>query len=39
MTPEEIIDLFDRNPNLTLARLARLSGWSLRDLKTLLMEC
>jgi predicted HTH domain antitoxin len=39
MTPEQIIDLFDRNPNLTLTRLARLSGWSLRDLKSLLLDC
>jgi predicted HTH domain antitoxin len=39
MTTETIIALYDRNPNLTLRRLSRLSGWSVSELKTLLMEC
>lgn len=36
MTPEQIIDLYDRNPNLTLARLAQITGWAISELKTLL---
>lgn len=37
MSAEDIISLFDRKPDLTLARLSRLSGWSVPELKTLLM--
>ncbi len=36
-SPEEIIDLFDSKPDLTLARLAGITGWSVKELKTLLM--
>lgn len=39
MTPEDIIDLFDANPDLTLAALSRITGWSVPELKTLLLEC
>lgn len=38
MTPEEIIDMFDQNPDLPLATMARMTGWSVKELKTLLME-
>jgi lambda repressor-like predicted transcriptional regulator len=37
MTPEQIIAAYDRNPNLTLAALARRTGWSVKELKTLLL--
>jgi len=36
MTDQEIIDLFD-STNITLERLAIISGRSVSDLKTLLM--
>lgn len=39
MSVEQIIDLFDRKPDLTLRELARRSGWSVKELKTLLMGC
>lgn len=39
MNPEQIIDLYDRTPDLTLAQLSRLCGWSVKELKTLLVEC
>lgn len=38
MTPEQIIDLYDSHPDLTLARLARICGWSVSELKTLLLS-
>ena len=38
MSPEEICELFDRNPNLSLAALARITGWTVNDLKTLLLS-
>lgn len=38
MSAERIIATYDRNPNLTLRALSRLSGWSVGDLKTLLLE-
>jgi hypothetical protein len=38
MTPEKIIDIYDRNPDMTLATLARVTGWTVKELKTLLME-
>jgi|LauGreDrversion4_2_1035121.scaffolds.fasta_scaffold871693_2 hypothetical protein len=38
MSAEAIIRLFDRKPDLTLAKLSRLTGWSVSELKTLLME-
>jgi lambda repressor-like predicted transcriptional regulator len=37
MTPEEIITMYDTNPDLTLAALSRRSGWSVSELKTLLL--
>ena len=39
MSVGQIIELYDRNPDLTLARLARITGWSVKELKTLLMGC
>ena len=36
MTESEIIDLFDTT-NITLSELAAISGWTVRDLKCLLM--
>lgn len=39
MSAEQIIETYDRNPNLTLATLARMTGWTVKELKTLLMEC
>lgn len=39
MTPEAIIETYDSFPDLTLRDLARLTGWSVSELKTLLMEC
>ncbi len=36
MSPERIISLYDLNPDLTLARLSRISGYSVTELKTLL---
>lgn len=38
MTPEAIIALYDRNINMTLAQLSRLTGWHVSELKTLLLE-
>jgi AraC-like DNA-binding protein len=37
MTNAEIIDLYDSNPNLTLAQLAQITGLSIAELKRLLM--
>lgn len=37
MSAEQIIDLYDQNPDLTLSRLARITGWTVKELKTLLM--
>lgn len=39
MSAEQIIATYDRNPDLTLRDLARRSGWTVKELKTLLMEC
>ena len=39
MSVEQIIETHDRNPNLTLTMLARMTGWTVKELKTLLMEC
>lgn len=38
MSPEEICELFDRKPDLTLAALARITGWTVKELKTLLLS-
>jgi hypothetical protein len=36
MGPEEIFDMYDTNPDLTLGRLAYITGWTVKELKTLL---
>lgn len=38
MNAERILTLYDRKPDLTLQRLSRLSGWSISDLKALLLD-
>ena len=38
MTPDDIIELYDQNPDLTLAQLSRLSGRSVDELKEILCE-
>jgi hypothetical protein len=38
LTNQDIIDLFDLNPNLTLAQLSRITGKSVPELKQILME-
>ena len=37
MTDQEIIDIFDRDLNITLAELARMSGRSVKAIKKILM--
>jgi hypothetical protein len=37
MTDEQINDLYDLNPNLTLAQLSRMTGKSAQQLKRILM--
>ena len=37
MTNEQIIDLYDANPDLTLAQLSRMTGKSVAELKRILM--
>jgi len=37
MTDQQIIEYFDRNWNVTLAELARISGRSVKELKKILM--
>jgi AraC-like DNA-binding protein len=36
-TDEQITDLYDSNPNLTLAQLSRMTGKSVEQLKRILM--
>lgn len=36
-TPEEIRDLYDTNPNMTLRQLSRITGRNVWNLKGLLM--
>lgn len=36
-TPDEIRDLYDANPNMTLRQLARITGRNVWNLKGLLM--
>lgn len=36
-TTHEIIEMFDQNPNLTLAKLAQITGLSVAKLKRILM--
>jgi len=38
MTDDEIRDLYDSNPDLTLAQLSRLTGRTIADLKRVLMS-
>jgi len=38
MTHAEIREVFDLNPNLTLAQLARMTGLTVPQLKKILME-
>ena len=37
MTNDEICDLYDSNPNMTLGELARITGKSVAELKRILM--
>ena len=37
MTNDEICDIYDTNPNMTLAELARLTGKTVAELKRILM--
>ena len=37
MTHEKIIMLFDNNPNMTLKELSRITGYSVAELKAILM--
>jgi len=37
MTDQQIIDLYDSNPDLTLAELSRMTGKSISELKQILM--
>jgi len=38
MTNSEIRDMFDTNPNMTIATLARIAGKSTEQIKRILME-
>ena len=38
MTKQEIRDMFDTNPNMTIATLARIAGKSTEQIKRILME-
>lgn len=38
MTDQEIKDIYDSNPNITLATLAIMAGVSVEELKKILME-
>ena len=38
MTIPEIIEFYDSNPNLTLAELARMTGYTVKQLKTILLN-
>ena len=35
---EEVIEFFDANWEMTLAQIANMSGWSVEELKSVLME-
>jgi DNA-binding CsgD family transcriptional regulator len=37
MTNDQIAELFDLNPNMTLAQLSRITGKSVEQLKKILM--
>lgn len=38
MSDEQIIDLYDNNPNLTLQQLSQMTGKSISTLKELLLR-
>jgi hypothetical protein len=38
MHVHDVIDLYDSNPNMTLAYLARISGRTVADLKHILLQ-
>ena len=38
MSKQDIIDLYDRKPDMTLQQLAQLTGYSIAELKRLLMS-
>ena len=38
MSNQDIIDLYDANPDLTLTQLSRLTGLSISQLKKILMS-
>jgi hypothetical protein len=38
MTNQEIKELYDNNPNMTLRELSRITGLSILDLKLILLE-
>jgi len=38
MTNDEIRDMFDTNPNMTVAQLARVAGKTIDQIKRILME-
>lgn len=38
MSKAEIRDMFDSNPNITIAQLARIAGKSTDEIKRILME-
>tara|TARA_A200000159_G_scaffold95897_1_gene89009 strand:+ start:1040 stop:1198 length:159 start_codon:yes stop_codon:yes gene_type:complete len=35
---EKVIEFFDANWQITLAQISNMSGWSIKDLKSALME-
>ena len=37
LTDQDIIELFDLNPNLTLSQLSKITGKSVSELKQILM--
>ena len=38
MTKQEIREMFDKNPNMTVAQLARIAGKSNFEIKRILLE-
>ena len=38
MTKQQIINIYDSNPNLLLSELAIITGKSIKELKAILME-
>ena len=37
-TPEQIIDMWDSNHSLTLAKLSRRTGWTIKELTILVLS-